>query len=62
MTPTTKEDTKADAEDGTDGKSKGKSAAAKAKKGPKKIGGKDFAFFKLTVTDNGCGMKHEEIP
>uniref|UniRef100_A0A7S1EK14 DNA topoisomerase 6 subunit B n=1 Tax=Hemiselmis andersenii TaxID=464988 RepID=A0A7S1EK14_HEMAN len=44
------------AEDGEGGK-------AKAKKGPKKIsGGKDYSYYKLTVTDNGCGMKHEEIP
>ena len=39
--------------------------AAGKKKTPakgKRMGGKDFGFFKLTVTDNGCGMKHEEIP
>lgn len=45
-----------------DDDSKGKVKGAKPKKGPKKIGGKDFSYFKLTVTDNGCGMKHEEIP
>lgn len=36
---------------------KGKKAA-----GGKRLGGKDFGYYKLTVTDNGCGMKHDEIP
>jgi DNA topoisomerase-6 subunit B len=37
---------------------------AKGKKvaGGKRLGGKDYGYYKLTVTDNGCGMKHDEIP
>ena len=42
-----------------DGEDGGKQAKAKA---PKKIASKSKTFFRLTVTDNGCGMKHEEIP
>ncbi|KAJ1473329.1 topoisomerase VI B subunit, transducer-domain-containing protein, partial [Baffinella frigidus] len=41
-------------------------AGAKAPKGkasaPKKVAAKDKTFFRLTITDNGCGMRHEEIP
>ena len=40
----------------------GDSSAPQKKPAGKKVSAKDMTFFKLTVTDNGCGMKHEEIP
>jgi hypothetical protein len=33
----------------------------RANQGPTKITGKDYLFYILTVTENGCGMKHKEI-
>lgn len=40
----------------------GDAKAAKAAPKAKKISSKDMIFYRLTVTDNGCGMKHDEIP
>eukprot|EP00960_Hanusia_phi_P034856 751321-Hanusia_phi.AAC.6 len=40
----------------------GDNPAPQKKSAGKKVSARDMTFFKLTVTDNGCGMKHEEIP
>ena len=50
-----------DPPDKGEGDDKGK-AASKGKSGPKKISAKSQSYYDLCVTDNGSGMKHDEIP